>query len=52
MITKLRAAKIAAENGINTFLCSGKKPDILYDIIENEAKGTMFISGGKTNDRH
>ncbi|MBO7364976.1 MAG: glutamate 5-kinase [Lachnospiraceae bacterium] len=49
MITKLHAAKIAVDHGIDTFLCSGRNPAILYDIVENEAKGTRFSSGGKTS---
>ena len=46
MITKLHAAEIAGANGINTFLASGKNPAILYSIMENSAKGTLFLAGG------
>ncbi len=46
MITKLHAAEIAGANGINTFLASGKNPAILYSIMDNSAKGTLFLAGG------
>ena len=52
MVTKLHAAKIAGENKIETFLGSGSNPEILYKIINNEAKGTIFIAGGKDVQSH
>ncbi|MBR2577370.1 MAG: glutamate 5-kinase [Erysipelotrichaceae bacterium] len=45
MITKLHAAAIASRHHINTFLGSGENPDIIYKIVENKAKGTLFIAG-------
>ena len=47
MITKLHAAQIAGEAGINTFLGSGKNPEILYQIAEHEARGTLFLAKGE-----
>ena len=46
MVTKLHAARIAAGNHINTFLGSGKNPEIIYSIVENKAKGTLFLAKG------
>ncbi len=42
MITKLEAAQIATEAGIDTFVCSGDKPENLYKILEGKQVGTMF----------
>ena len=47
MVTKLHAAKIAAGHHINTFLGSGKNPEIIYRIVENRAKGTLFLAKGE-----
>ncbi len=42
MITKIKAAEIAKENGIPTIIASGKDPHILYDIMERKKVGTLF----------
>ena len=33
MVTKIKAARIATENGIDMVIANGQNPDILYDII-------------------
>ena len=43
MITKLAAAKIAGESGVNMVLANGSDPSILLDIIEGKNTGTLFI---------
>ena len=43
MATKLRAAKISMESGINMVIANGKRPEILYDIFEGRPAGTQFI---------
>ncbi len=47
MITKLHAAKIAAEAGIPTVILNGNDPDLLYDVMEGRSVGTRFLTGGK-----
>ncbi len=42
MITKLHAAKIAAEGKIRTVVCSAEEPNIIYDIFEEKNVGTVF----------
>lgn len=48
MITKINAAKMVMEKGIDMVVANGKNPDILYDIMEGDAVCTRFI--GKKND--
>lgn len=42
MATKLQAAQIATAAGCDMVIANGKKPQILYRIIEGEAVGTRF----------
>lgn len=42
MVTKLRAAKIAAEAGIDMVIANGQRPDLIYDIIGGKPVGTRF----------
>ena len=44
MATKLRAAQIANEAGIDMIIANGSDPDILYEIMGGEAVGTRFIA--------
>lgn len=44
MITKLRAAKIANDAGINMIIANGADPEILYRIFDGESVGTKFIA--------
>jgi glutamate 5-kinase len=43
MATKLRAALIVMEAGIDMVITNGEQPDILYDIVDGKAVGTRFI---------
>ena len=43
MVTKLKAARIATENGVNMVIANGKDPAILYDIIEGKGTCTRFV---------
>ena len=43
MITKIHAAKIATEHGIDMVISHGAKPQLLYDIVEGKPVGTRFI---------
>jgi len=42
MFTKVMAAERASKNGIQTVVCNGENPTILYDIISGEDVGTLF----------
>ena len=42
MITKLHAAKIANQAGVDMVLATGKDPRILLDILEGKNVGTLF----------
>lgn len=42
MSTKINAAKIAGEAGIDMIIMNGKDPDKLYDLFENKEIGTLF----------
>lgn len=44
MATKLKAAQIANEAGIDMIIANGSDPDILYQIMDGEAVGTRFIA--------
>ncbi len=43
MVTKINAAKMANESGIEVVIANGKDPDILYDIIEGKGTCTRFL---------
>ena len=44
MQTKINAAKIVNEKGVDMVIANGNDPDILYDIIEGKDIGTHFIA--------
>ena len=50
MATKLAAAKICMEAGVDMLILDGSKPEILYDATEGNAVGTRFV-GRKEGDR-
>ena len=44
MTTKIQAAQIATENGIDMVIMNGKNPDLLYDLFDNKQVGTLFLA--------
>lgn len=42
MITKLNAAQLCMESGIDMIIANGEDPSILYDIMDNKPVGTLF----------
>ena len=44
MVTKLKAAKLATEKGIEVVIANGSDPDILYDIMDGNAVCTKFVA--------
>lgn len=43
MKTKLHAARIVTERGIDMIIANGASPEILYDIVEGKRVGTRFL---------
>ncbi|MDE7311154.1 MAG: glutamate 5-kinase [Eubacterium sp.] len=46
MVTKLHAAEIVMEHGVDMIIANGARPRKLYNIVEGEPVGTRFL--GKT----
>ncbi|MDF2541698.1 MAG: Glutamate 5-kinase [Herbinix sp.] len=42
MRTKILAASLAMDQGINVIITNGKRPEELYKIIEGKCVGTLF----------
>lgn len=47
MQTKLRAASMCMERGIDMIITRGDRPALLYDCVEGKAVGTRFFGGKK-----
>ena len=45
MTTKLRAAQIANDAGIDMIITNGADPDTLYAIVDGQPVGTRFLAG-------
>ena len=45
MATKLRAAQIAMEAGVDMVITNGETPEVLYDLFDGKAVGTRFLGG-------
>ncbi len=45
MVTKLRAAKLAARSGANTVIAGGAEPDVLMEVAAGKSVGTLLTSG-------
>lgn len=43
MATKLQAAKMVTEAGIDMVIINGARPSLLYDILEGKEAGTKFL---------
>ena len=43
MATKLKAAQLATENGIDMVIANGETPECLYALLEGKSIGTRFI---------
>ncbi len=48
MATKLRAAQIAMDAGIDMVITNGDAPENLYDLFDGKAVGTRFVGSGVT----
>lgn len=47
MITKLHAAEICMEAGMDMIIANGSRPAVLYDIFEGKRAGTRFVGKEK-----
>ncbi|MEL7606756.1 MAG: glutamate 5-kinase [Sedimentibacter saalensis] len=43
MATKIAAAKIAVASGIDMAIVNGKSPELIYDVLDGKAVGTLFL---------
>ena len=43
MATKITAAKIAVNNGIDMVIVNGKNPELIYEVLEGKQQGTLFL---------
>lgn len=49
MITKLEAAQLAMENGIDMVIMNGARPEAVYTLLEGGQEGTFFVGRKKTS---
>ena len=45
MITKLRAAKLAARSGTNCIIANGREPEIVSRLVQGNELGTLLVAG-------
>lgn len=50
MLTKVHACRLAADLGVNAVIANGSNPEILYDILNGQDVGTLFV-GRKETER-
>lgn len=44
MVTKIQAARLAAQSGTSTIIASSQSPNVLIDIAAGKAVGTLFVA--------
>lgn len=49
MLTKVQAARLANENGIDVYVVRGDDPEILYQLADGKQAGTWFRASGREN---
>jgi glutamate 5-kinase len=45
MVTKISAAKICQQAGVDCIIASGSDPAVILDILEGKPIGTHFVAG-------
>ncbi len=45
MLTKVHACRLAAEEGVSAVIVNGSTPEIIYDVLNGDEVGTLFIQG-------
>ena len=48
MVTKIAAAKICQQAGIDCVITTGSEPSIIFEILDGKKIGTHFVAGVKT----
>jgi glutamate 5-kinase len=48
MVTKIAAAKICQQAGLDCIITNGSEPSVIFDVLEGKKVGTHFIAGHKT----
>lgn len=51
MSTKVKAAKIATNGGVELIIASGSSPDAMLDLIEGRGEGTFFRVGANSMEQ-
>ena len=51
MRTKIHAAELAGEQGIDTVIMSGNDPAKLYDLLDNKPIGTIFVASKRLDGK-
>ena len=46
MATKLKAAQIVTEAGIDMVIANGEDPEVLYGLLDGKTVGTRFLGSG------
>ena len=49
MITKIEAARMATQEGIHVVIANGSRHNVLYDLLDGKAIGTLFVGRTKGN---
>ncbi len=49
MATKIIAAKIVVNNGIDMVIVNGKNPELIYDVLDGKQQGTLFLGKEDAN---
>lgn len=52
MVTKIAAAKICMEAGLDCIITNGSEPSVIFDILEGKKVGTHFIAGQQHTINH
>jgi glutamate 5-kinase len=52
MVTKISAAKICLQDGIDCIITSGTDPGILFDVLEGKEVGTHFVANQEKITHH
>ena len=44
MVTKVKAAKLLSDRGIDMVIASGEEPTVIFDILDGKDIGTLFVA--------
>ncbi len=52
MVTKIAAAKMCLEAGLDCIITSGSEPSVIFDVLEGKKVGTHFVAGRQSIINH